>query len=319
MKVDTLWMMAPGKIEIREIEVPDPDPDQIQIEIKACGICAWDQYLYKGIDLLSPYPFMFGHEGAGIVTKTGKSVTGFKKGDNVMCCGGANSMAQVVNMQASCAAVISSKVEDFSLWIGEPVACVINSLANVLIHPADEIVIIGTGYMGLLKIQGLFKSLAGRLIAFDIDDKRLMLAKEFGADEKYNIKSKESTMKIEQIIAKGGADYVIECSGTNAGFELANSMLKNAGILELFAWHRREQAFNGTSWHLKGITVYNTSPSIEKFYLPQRVRQAEKLMSKGIFSNKKLVTHKTDYRHAREAIEMAINKTDGYIKGVITF
>lgn len=319
MKVDALWLVAPKKIEIRQVEVSEPGYGQIQIEIKACGICKWDQYLFKGASLVTEFPFMFGHEGAGIVLKVGEGVKDIKPGDNVMCCGGADSMAQIVNMPAANAAVITTEVKDFGLWVGEPISCVINSIAHVPMAPADEVVVIGTGYMGLLKIQGLAKSLAGRIIAFDIDDRRLALAKEFGADEVYNSNSAEAAARIAQIIANGGTDYIIECSSTTEGFAMANAMLKNAGVLEMFAWHRGNRTYDGTPWHLKGISIYNTAPNIEKFYAPQRVKQTEKLISKGVFKHEKLVTHRTDYHHAEEAIERAILRADGYIKGVITF
>ena len=319
MKVDALWMTSPKKVEVRQVEVGDPEFNEIQIEVKANGICKWDQSLYKGLSLVTDFPFTFGHEPAGVVTKVGRGVQGFKVGDNVMCCGGNDSMVQVVNIPEHCAAVINDPVDDYALWVGEPVSCVVNSMAHVPIAPGDDVMLIGTGYMGLVKIQALNRTLRGRLVCFELDDRRIALAKEFGADEVYNVNSDEAKKRIEQIIESGGMDLVIECSGEESGYELALKCLKQAGTLELYGWQRGNRTFDGSPWHLGGIKIINSAPNIEKFYAPQRVAQTVKLISSGVFDQSKLITHRTNYKHAAEAIERAIEKADGYIKGVMTF
>jgi len=320
MLVNALWMVEPEKLEIRQVEVCDPGWGQLQIEIKACGICAWDQYLFKGKNLVTQFPFTFGHEPAGIVIKTGPGAEGFKPGDAVICCGGGDSMAQVVNIPCNCAAVISSKVTDWAQWVAEPIACVINSICQTPIIPAMDIVLIGAGYMGMLKLQALKRTLAGTIRVFEPNPAHRKLAREeFGAEFIYDPYSNEGKAALCEIENAGGADLIIECSSTTDGFGMANRMLKDSGALELFAWHRGERTFDGTPWHLKGIHIYNTAPDSERFYLPQRVRQAEKLISMGIFNQKKLITHVDDYRNAQTALERALYKTDGYIKGVITF
>ena len=92
MKVDALWIVEPNKMEIRPVDIPDPGYDEVQIQIKACGVCAWDSYLYQGISNPKPIPYTFGHEGAGIVTKVGAGVKSFKPGDKVFAASGANDM-----------------------------------------------------------------------------------------------------------------------------------------------------------------------------------------------------------------------------------
>jgi len=319
VKVDALFMTAPKKIEIRQIEVGEPKYDEIQIEIKANGICKWDQNLFKGNSLVAEFPFTFGHEPAGVVIKVGEGVTGFKKGDSVFCCGGTDSMAQVVNMPARCAVVITEPVSDYSLWAAEPICCVVNSVANVPFCPGDDVLLVGAGYMGLLKIHALNKMLRGRLIVLDLDDRRVALAKEFGADEAYNANSSEAKKRIEQIVANGGIDLVIECSGEEEGFNTAIKCTKQSGVLELFGWQRGLRTFDGTPWHMDGIRIYNSAPNIERFYEAQRIKQTEKLVACGVFDQTKLVTHRTNYKYAQEALERAIAKDDGYIKGTITF
>ena len=88
MKTEGIYYVAPNKVELREVEVGDPDQYQVQIELKASAVCAWDQALYKGIlPAGTTYPFLHGHEGAGIVRKVGGRVKGFQEGDLVTAMG----------------------------------------------------------------------------------------------------------------------------------------------------------------------------------------------------------------------------------------
>jgi len=320
MKVDALWMVEAGKVELRQVEVNDPGWGELQIEVKACGICTWDQYLFLGKSLLAPFPFPFGHEAAGVIHKVGPGVKGFKPGDAVMCCGGDNCMAQLVNLPCENVAPISEEVTDWTKWVGEPVACIVNSMCQVPIFPAMDIVLIGAGYMGMLKLQALKRTLAGTVNVFEINPVRRELARtEFGVENMYDPNSAEGNAKIEEIVSRGGADLVIECSSSEDGLKNAEKMLKDSGALELFAWHRGNVSIDGTILHLKGIRVYNTAPNSERFYVPQRVRQAQKLISMGVFDQSKLITHVDSYHDAQYALTRALNKTDGYIKGVLTF
>ena len=317
MKVDSLWITGPQKIEIRSVDVFEPEYGQIQVEVKACGICMGDQALYKAGDANHVYPFRFGHEPAGIVSKVGPGVEGFKLGDNVTCIGN-DAMAQVINVPASQSVVISKPVDDYAIWIIEPVVCVVTSIDCVPITPGDDVVLVGAGYMGLMKIQALAKTLRGYLTVLDIDDRVLALAKKFGADEVYNVNSDEGKVAIARMVEAGGAPLVIECSGTESGYETANKLIQCSGLLELFGWQRSERTFDGTAWHLTGLKVYNSAPFIDKNY-PLRVGQVEKLMARGVIDQRELITHRTSYKQANEALETAIQKADGYIKGVITF
>jgi threonine dehydrogenase-like Zn-dependent dehydrogenase len=317
MTVDALWITEKRRVETRGAELRKPASGEVQVEIKASGICAGDIYLFGGEGPPRNYPFRFGHEGAGVILEKGADVKGIEVGDKVFCAGGL-AMAQIITLPASQTALLPAGVEDFSRWIGEPVACVVNGLAQIEIEPADGVVLIGTGYMGLLTLQGLGRTLAGEIIAFDVDEGRVGLARQFGIGDVYLVDSAAGKEEIASLKAGGGVRLVIEASGSEAGLALANELIGTAGTLSLFAWHKGRRSFDGHLWHGKGTRIVNTSPMSERHF-SERIRQAGVLMAKGVFDQSRLVTHVGHYEGAQRIMEAAYSKSDSYVKGVITF
>ena len=79
MKTQAVYITAPGKLEIREDNLPDPGPDQIQVKCAANGICMFEVSVFLGKEPW--YPTAAGHEGVGVVTKLGKNAKNIKEGD----------------------------------------------------------------------------------------------------------------------------------------------------------------------------------------------------------------------------------------------
>jgi threonine dehydrogenase-like Zn-dependent dehydrogenase len=185
-------------------------------------------------------------------------------------------------------------------------------------YPGDNVVIIGTGYMGLLNVQACHHSPIGTLTCFDINEKRLELAKSYGAEGCWRSDLPEGEKAAKEIIAAGGADIVIECSGTQAGLQLATDIVRKGGTISNFAWHRATRTVDASPWHLRGIRIINTSPAIDKHFY-DHVIPAQRLLARGVFNQKDLITHGMDYHAIQELLTIAERKSDAYIKGVVTF
>lgn len=320
MKAEAIWVVAPNTIEIRTVEIPDPGYGQVQIETKACGICAWDSYLYQGLSAPGPIPYGIGHEAVGIVCKTGEGVQNFKPGDKVFCSSGSNEMmSQYFNVEEDCIAKIPEDTEDYAAWVAEPTVCVVNLLHKAGIAPGDTVVLIGAGYMGSLTLQGLQATPAGEILVFEKREDRLAQARAYQPDSCFNPDSEEGKKQIQKIIDQGGADIVIDFAASDSGFALANRLLKkSAGKLAVGSWHRHTEQFDGTLWHLSGVTVLNLAPGSNPHFRELIPRTAA-LIRRGVYSPGKLVTHVTDYHNAEPLFIKSITKEDGYMKGVITF
>src|SRR5690606_4622954 len=75
---------APGPYEVVDLEVADPAEGEVQVRLAAAGLCHSDDHIAVGDSPVAIYPFALGHEGAGVVTKVGRGVTGLAEGDHVI-------------------------------------------------------------------------------------------------------------------------------------------------------------------------------------------------------------------------------------------
>ena len=105
------------------------------------------------------------------------------------------------------------KPEEFARLIAEPCVCVVNSMTNSGLRPGDNVVVVGTGYMGLLNVQALHNACIGKLVCFDIDERRLDLARKFGADACYISDSAEGKTATAENKAEGYIKGVITFKG----------------------------------------------------------------------------------------------------------
>lgn len=326
MKCDALWVAEPNRLEIRPLEVRDePLADEVQINVKACGLCAWDSYLFQGISSPGPTPYTFGHEAVGIVAKVGAQVQKFKVGDKVAVCNSgkeSKQMAKVVNNAAAGVTKLPDDTTDFARSVYEPANCVVNLLYKLHIAPGDHVVLVGAGYMGMLTLQGLMHgSAAGRVTVFETRADRRAMAEALHPDCVLDPESEEGQTKIKDIYAEGGADVVIEFSASESGFAVANQVIGHRGAkFAIGSWHRHNMTFDGTKWHMSGITVYNLSPMSNKHYLDISDRTGL-LIRQGVYDPASLVTHIVHYKdpNVEDVFRKSITKEDGYLKAVIRF
>jgi len=310
----SLAFLSPGKLEVVERRIKPPGPGELLVRIKACGICAGDVYNFTHPNPAWRYPVFFGHEGCGIVEGVGKGATGFTEGDNVALLAKAQfSQRIVVPLQSAFKLPPSITHHE---WIVEPVACVVNSLANAGIMPADEVVDVGCGFMGLLHVQGLAHMPVSKLVAVERIRKRLSLAGEFGAT--HLIGRGEEKELDEMAAAIGGFDVAFESAGAGKALDLCSRILRRGGTLVIFAWHHEPRRVDTSKWHMSGYRILNTSPmfspNFDAFF-----GRAVKLMQRGIFRLERLVTHVFPAERAQELFEIATGAKDDYIKGAIAF
>lgn len=244
-------------LEIQERAVPTPGPGQVLVRIEACGLCHTDIHAAHGDWPVKPVPpFVPGHEGVGIVTELGPGVTNRHVGDRVaiawlghacghcdhcvsgwetLCEEQQNSGYSVDGAFAEYAVADATYVvpvpDEVSSFDAAPLTCAgvttYKAIKVAHITPGERVAVFGIGGLGHLAVQ--YARLVGaEVIAVDITEAKLDLARELGADHVVNAATGDPVKAIAEL---GGADVAVVLAVTPAAFEQAFASLRRGGRL----------------------------------------------------------------------------------------
>ena len=262
-----------GKKDIRVEDWEDRplQADEVKVKVAWIGICGSDLHEYVHGPLNTPeeeeeftgrtLPFPLGHEFTGIIEEVGSDVTKVAKGDRVVinptltldnqpegfdntegvATLGLNrpgGFAQYVNVPET----VAHKVpEDLSLKyaaLTEPQAVAIQAIKESGLKFGETVAVIGVGPIGIATILGAKGAGAKRIVAIDLSDERLNLAKEMGADAVYNSKDYTSDQILENEGFENGFDVTFEVAGVAPTFVQSIDLTKARGqvvILSIFS------------------------------------------------------------------------------------
>ncbi len=253
------------EMELAEMPEPEIGPADVLVQVKACGICGSDVHGFDGSTGRRLPPVVMGHEAAGVVARTGAQVKGLREGDRVtfdstISCGTCffcrrgeiNLCDNRLVLGVSCAdyrrhgafaeyvAVPQHIVYKLPDSLSFETASMIEAV-SVAVHAAgltpvklgDTAVVVGSGMIGLLAVQALRLSGCGRVIAVDVDDRKLSLAKQLGADEGVNPKSADVPAFVRECTGGRGADVAMEVVGATEPIQTALASLRKGGSLTL--------------------------------------------------------------------------------------
>jgi threonine dehydrogenase-like Zn-dependent dehydrogenase len=304
-----------SRVSFVEDTLDEPGYGQVLVRMMACGICKFDVACLHDLHENPGYSARPGHEGVGILEAVGPGVEDLKPGDKVASFMLGGAMAERYLASRDTVARIPDGVEDYAVWVAEPVACVVSALRLLRIEPGEDVVLIGSGYMGLLLVQGLPKDYLTNLVVIDVDDSRLGLAEKFGARTVVNAVKDRA---VEAVLDTAGrkVDLVIEAVGKPDTISLATEMLKNGGRLCIFGFHHGEEVIPTGVWHMHGLEVLNTTPFMSRDF-HQDLKDAVRLMAKKRFDQASLVTHTYPYDDAARAMEETAKHPPGMIKSVL--
>ena len=290
MKVAMYYNNADVRLE--EIPIPKIGSEEILIRVYASGIC--------GSDLMEWYrlpkaPLVLGHEIAGQIVEIGDKVSNFKVGDRVIAthhvpC---NTCYHCLRQNhSSCQTLRSTSFDPggFSEYIRipainvdrgvlklpdevtyeeasfvEPLGCVVRGQRLAGLRMTDSVLVMGSGMTGLLHIQLAKAQGAGQIIATDVNDYKLGVAKDFGAD--YAIHADHDIASHIKEFNEGRlADFVVVCTGAKSAIEQAFDLVEPGGTILFFAPSgpdtKVEIPFNDFWWSgVKMLSSYAASPS----------------------------------------------------------
>ncbi len=308
-------LVEPGKFTIKEEQLA-PGDDQLLIRITHCGICQYDGVYYKGI--IGQTPMSLGHEPVGVVEEVGRNVKGFQPGDRVT---GLFAYLRAFATYGLAEPHQLLKVPDHvpsEQALAEPLKCIATILRAAPPELGDHVLVMGTGFMGLLVLAGLVGRAPASLIAVDVREDRLQLARKIGATHTLNAKDPDFLAKVKEITQGHGTDVVFELTSTAEPVELAaKTMRRTRPRYVLAGWHGQPGTYTLRNWTTMGAVILSAHPS---FSLDQMedMRRAMDGLARGVFPMDKLITHRFALDDIQPAFEIAMTGADGYIKGVIT-
>ncbi|MFJ3216351.1 S-(hydroxymethyl)mycothiol dehydrogenase [Kitasatospora sp. NPDC086801] len=241
-------------VEVTTIVVPDPGPGEAVVRIQACGVCHTDLHYREG-GINDEFPFLLGHEAAGVVESVGEGVTEVAPGDFVVLnwravCGQCRAcrrgrpqycfnthnakqrMTLLDGTELSPALGIGAFAEKTLVAAGQctkvdPAAspavagllgCGVMAGIGAAINTGgvgrgDSVAVIGCGGVGGAAVMGSRLAGAAKIIAVDIDDRKLETARRLGATHTVNSRTTDPVEAIRELTGGNGADVVVEAVG----------------------------------------------------------------------------------------------------------
>jgi len=260
MKALVKYEKGIGKMEIREVPIPEPGYGEALIRVEACGICGTDLKIYDDGFTYYP-PVIVGHEFSGSIAKLGEGVKGWNIGDRLVseqhtkACGVCRycltgkrhlcpekrspgygvdgAFAEYIKVPASLLHRIPEGVSYEEAALVEPMAVAAYGILDKTgIEPEDRVVILGCGPIAILALQMIKAEGASKVImtGLDTDEKvRFLIAESFGADRLINVQ-KEDPVKIVMELTQGiGADVVVDLSGAPGAIVQGFDMMRKDG------------------------------------------------------------------------------------------
>ena len=311
-------LTKPREFRIFEVN-EEPGHKQVLIKIASCGLCNWELNFFDGNLCFMGYPHKLGHEFAGTVAAVGEGCTKLKLGDYVSAVDrGFGGFAEFRVTNEDVCEKLNNDI-DPKYAMGEPQKCVLTVLRAAAPEAGDFGVVLGCGPMGLWCLQALSGNMLGALIAVDINDNSLTLAKSFGATHIINGRSCDVAEHIKEITGGHMADFLIEGTGLPAALNTAQDFMKfgrGSRLLLMSSHHESSSNFDFRKAVDRGLTVIAAHPPYSQCE-PDDFRRAVVFINNGTFKNKELVTHEYALDDIQEAFEALENKPEGFIKGIV--
>ena len=250
-------------LRICQLPVPDPSYGQVLVKIHYAGLCHSQLMEIKGLRGHDPYlPHLLGHEGSGVVEKTGPGVTKVRKGDRVVLTwiktqgedpGGFvyQSDSGVVNsgpvttfsdyslVSENRLVKISDDIPMELAWLFGCALLTGCGIINNIVRPppGSNMAIFGLGGIGTSALMAAKAFHPGLLIGIDIEEAKLKQALDLGATHIINSRDGEPLKKISELTKGRGLDFAIETSGLCKVIEDAFSAVRRQGGKVIFASH----------------------------------------------------------------------------------
>jgi S-(hydroxymethyl)mycothiol dehydrogenase len=263
---------AGAPVELATVLVPDPGPGEALVRVQACGVCHTDLHYREG-SIAGEFPFLLGHEAAGVVEAVGPEVAGLAPGDYVVLawrapcgrcrscrrgrpwyCFDSRTAGQRVTLEdgtpLTAAVGLGAFAERCLVAAGQAVkvdpaarpevaglvGCAITTGFGAIVNTAglergDTVAVFGCGGVGIAAVHTAALVGAPKVIAVDLDRRKLALAAELGATDLVDASQADPVDAIRELTGGFGADVTVEAVGHPEVFKQAFHARDRAGTM----------------------------------------------------------------------------------------
>lgn len=344
MENRAVYLTELQKMSFGTCPMPKAGEGEVVVKIEAVGICGSDLHYYshgKIGDFVVQFPFILGHECAGIVTEVGPGVQTLHVGDRValepgipcghceFCLSGKYNLCPDVRFFATppydgCLMEYVAHPAQFafplpdsvSLEEGalvEPLAVGFNAVQTARVALGDTVVVFGAGCIGLTALLCAKACGATKILVVDMVEKRLELAREMGA-ETICAKEKDVISAVAEYTGGKGAEVVLDCAGANVTLRQSIEVAKAGGRVVWVGMASdtvdglRIGPINTKELEIRSIFRYrNLYPSIIS------------ALATGKIDVGRLVTNRYSFDETPKAFAETYQNPQDIVKSVITF
>ena len=341
----SLMIHGPLDLRIEDYPVDNLKPNQVEIKIAIGGICGTDLHYYKhgGFGQIKlREPMILGHEVSGFISKIGSNVKNLSIGQLVsvspsrpcnkcnFCLNG--NQIQCINMKFYGSAMPFPHiqgafreiliVEDYQCVsadglssqeaaMAEPLAVCLHAIKQAEKIFGQKVLITGSGPIGTLCVAAARRAGAEEIIVTDVSTNALTFSNSVGADKVINVLEEHDKLKNYQS-NKGDFDIAIDCSGSAQGISDAINCLKPKGTMI--------QLGLGGDVLIPLVSVTTKELNLRgSFRFHSEFELAVNMMKKKLINVNPLITHKLDFKSAKEAFELAMNNDKKSMKVQLSF
>lgn len=325
---------TPNKpLSIEDVNEPKIDSTDAIVAVKICGICHTDIAIMKGIyPPRKKPPLILGHEIAGEVVEIGPEVKRLRKGHRVtvqssiscgrcyFCLSGRDNICnnvKIIGIDVNGGYAEYVSVPERNLFrlpeeisyregavISDALSTPYHAVRTAQVEMGESIVIYGVGGLGINAVQIAAKLRGAKVIAVDIDNHKLRLAKRFGAYQVINAKEEDPVEKVKELTKGLGADCVLEFVGLSTSYVQAVRSVRRGGRVIIVGASTESLSIDSFRLFKEEINITGSYVSL-KSEIPTIID----LVSRGKLDVKEIITDTVALTEINRGIEIMEKKT----------
>jgi len=321
----TFFIDQPEAFHFGEMKMPEVKAGEVLLKIECIGLCGSDLTTFRGLNPLVTYPRVPGHEIAATLAEVGGGVPAYLKPGLLVTvvpyttCGQCRSCRakrpnacqynQTLGVQRDGALteyvavpwqkiVHTGKLTAPDYALVEPLSVGFHAVERGRVTSGDTVAVFGAGMIGLGAISGAALRHKARVIAIDLDDQKLALAKKAGAAEVINSKTENLHERLQELTKGEGPGVMIEAVGAAETFLAAVNEVGFAGRVVYIGYAKNPVAYETKLFLLKELDILGSRNA-----LPEDFENVTRMLEFGLYPVAETVTRIVPFAQAGTALQ----------------